>query len=159
MEAWVAVFRHPRQWMKPSVLRRPGRHRSACLRHFENELGHARRPTCSRATRLGGSRRTSGVCLRCSAWRRCRTEGRFWTGEQLIRQTSAYPAQAAPPMSHPAAPYQLQHDVCWREGRSAIEPDGHARLEPGRIAQRVEAQTQCAAVVIADRPLCLPGCE
>ena len=60
---------------------------------FDKENVGTQRPPCSSATRLGAARRTSGVCLRC--WRRGRTEGRFWTGKQLIRQTSAYPAQAA----------------------------------------------------------------
>ena len=59
-----------------------------------------------------------------------------------------------------ASPQHTAHGArtCY-DHRSAIEPDRHAGLDPGRIAQQVEAQPQRAAVVIADRPLRLPGRE
>jgi hypothetical protein len=40
---------------------------------------------------------------------------------------------------------------------SAIEPDGHAGLESGRIALWIEAQAQRIAVVVADCALGLPS--
>ena len=43
--------------------------------------------------------------------------------------------------------------------RSAIEPDGHARLESSRSTLWVEAQAQRVAIVIADCALGLPGRE
>ena len=53
----------------------------------------------------------------------------------------------------------LTEDDTTGEGRLAIEPDRHTGLEPGRIALRIEAYAKRTAVVIADRPLRLPGCE
>ena len=43
--------------------------------------------------------------------------------------------------------------------RSAIEPHRHPGLEGGGIAERIEAQAQRVAVVIADGALGLPGRE
>jgi hypothetical protein len=39
------------------------------------------------------------------------------------------------------------------------EPDRHAGFQFGRIALRVETQTQRIAIVVADGPLGLPGRE
>ena len=47
----------------------------------------------------------------------------------------------------------------WAKSRLALEPDRHARLEIRRIAFRIEAYAERAAIVIADRALGLPRRE
>src|SRR5215831_17220906 len=77
------------------------------------------------------------------------------------RSARPIPPSLTSGLQHTAGPGYLRRFLAAkrRQSRSAIEPDRHAGLEPGRIAQRVKAQTQRAAVVIADRPLRLPGRE
>src|SRR5262245_12106799 len=98
---------------------------------------------------------------------RARSGGRTHIDSQTPSCQRSHCLAQGPERSTTVAPRARTNSICQASyfsffaapRHSAIEPDRHTGLEPGRIALRIEAQAQRIAIVIADRALRLPGRE